>query len=65
MADGDEGAAPSGAICVTVRLEAQPGADARVARLMAAFAARVEADEAGCTYYAVTRQIGSPRHFAA
>lgn len=65
MADGDDGAAPSGAICVTVRLQAQPGEDRRLARMMADFAARVAADEPGCTYYAVTRQIGSPRHFAA
>ncbi len=67
MADGDDSAAraPSGAICVTVRLEALPGFDQRVAQMMAQFAVRVEADEPGCTYYAVTRQIGSPRHFAA
>lgn len=67
MADGQDNAprAPSGAICVTVRLEALPHCDARVAQMMAEFAAHVEADEPGCTYYAVTRQIGSPRHFAA
>lgn len=67
MAHGQDNVAraPSGAICVTVRLEALPNFDGRVAQMMAQFAESVETDEPGCTYYAVTRQIGSPRHFAA
>lgn len=70
MADGED--APSqrrparhlGAVCVTARLEAQPGAELQVEQGLAHFASAVRAEEPGCTSYYISRQIGSNRHFA-
>jgi quinol monooxygenase YgiN len=70
MADGEnplsqrKAARHQGAVCVIVRLEAAPGADASLARMLNRLAASVIGEEPGCTSYYVTRQIGSPLHFA-
>ncbi len=54
----------SGAVCVIVRAEAHAGADEDLATLLADLAVHVHADEPGCTFYVVTRMLGSSEHFA-
>jgi quinol monooxygenase YgiN len=51
-------------VCVIVRAEAHPGADEKLASLLADLAVRVDADEPECLSYVVTRMIGSSEHFA-
>ncbi|HRK65356.1 MAG TPA: antibiotic biosynthesis monooxygenase [Terricaulis sp.] len=70
MADGEDAPAQRkparhlGAVCVTVRLEAELGGETTVEQALAHFASAVRAEEPGCTSYYLSRQIGSNRHFA-
>jgi quinol monooxygenase YgiN len=52
------------AVCVIVRAEARAGADKDLAALLGELAAHVRADEPDCTFYTVTRMMGSSEAFA-
>lgn len=54
----------AGGVCATARVEAKPGADERIAALLADMAFAVRAEEDGCVSYAVTRMMGSKDYFA-
>lgn len=62
--DQPKGRPHGGAVCAVLRAETRDGADAEFAALLSDLAHRVRVEEDGCTYYAVTRAIGSSQHFA-
>lgn len=53
------------AVCAIVRAEVLSGADMAFERRVRAFAREVLKYERQCASYVVTRQLGSPVHFAA
>jgi quinol monooxygenase YgiN len=52
-------------VCVVIRAEARPGAEAELSGLLADFAFKVRAGERGCLAYVVTHELGAPTRFAA
>jgi quinol monooxygenase YgiN len=55
---------PQGAVCAIVRVETLSGKSAEFASILSDLAHRVRNEEDGCTFYHVTRAMGSMDHFA-
>jgi quinol monooxygenase YgiN len=58
-------AAPAArSVCAVVRAETKPGAEDEFEALLRDLAFHIDADEAGCAAYVVTREMGSLSRFA-
>ncbi|MBX3429943.1 MAG: antibiotic biosynthesis monooxygenase [Hyphomonadaceae bacterium] len=55
---------PQGAVVAVVRVETLSGKSSEFAAILGDLAHRVRDEEDGCTFYHVTRAIGSTDHFA-
>lgn len=53
-----------GPVCAIARAEVHPGREEEFEFLLADMALQVKANEKACTFYSVTRALGSATHFA-
>ncbi|MEZ6022279.1 MAG: antibiotic biosynthesis monooxygenase [Hyphomonadaceae bacterium] len=51
-------------VCAVVRAETMPGADKIFEAVLSQLAREVRGRESGCESYVITREMGSPNHFA-